>query len=94
MFTHRIRIELIPDSFTELSRKIQNDIMPMLRLQKGFCDGLTFISPERGTATEDTRWQTKADAENYERNAYPQVLKTLSSVAKNKPTTAIFESYQ
>ncbi len=91
MFTHRVKIELKPDSFTALSRKIQSEIMPALRLQQGFCDGVTIIAPERSTATEDTRWKTKADAEAYQQTGYPEVFKVLSSVAKTAPATSIFE---
>jgi hypothetical protein len=91
MFTHRVQIDLKPDSFTELSRKIQSEIMPALRLQQGFCDGVTVIAPERSTATEDTRWKTKADAEAYQQTGYLEVFKVLSSVAKTAPTTSIFE---
>jgi hypothetical protein len=94
MFTHRVNIELNPDSFTEFSRKIQTEIMPALRLQKGFCDGLTTIAPERASAIEDTRWETKEDAEEYQRTGYPEILKILSSVAKTTPTTSIFELHQ
>lgn len=94
MFTHRVRIELNPNSFTELSRKIQSEIMPLLRLQKGFCDGLTTVAPERATATGDSRWETKADAEEYQRNGFPKILKILSSVAKTPPTATIFELQQ
>lgn len=94
MFTHRVQIELNPDSFTELSRKIESEIMPTLRLQKGFCDGITIIAPERASATEDTRWETKEDAEEYQRTGYLKVLKTLSGVSKNPPTATIFELHQ
>jgi hypothetical protein len=94
MFTHRVNIELNPDSFIELSRKIQSDIMPLLHLEPGFCDGLTIIAPERSTATGDTRWKTKEDAEAYQQNGYQKVLKTLSGVAKTVPTTSIFEAVE
>jgi hypothetical protein len=91
MFTHRASIELNPNSFIELSRKIEREIMPLLRRQPGFCDGLTVIAPERATATGDTRWKTKEDAEAYQLNGYQEVLKTLSGLAKTAPQTSIFE---
>ena len=91
MFTHRVEIKLKPDSFTALSRKIQSEIMPALRLQQGFCDGVTVIAPERSTATEDTRWKTKTDAEAYQQTGYQDVFKVLSSVAIAAPTISIFE---
>ncbi len=54
MFTHRVQMQLQADSFILLSQKVKNTIMPLLRLQEGFRDGVTTIAPERSVATEDT----------------------------------------
>lgn len=93
MFTHRVKIQLIPGSTTELSRKIQKEIMPFLKLQKGFCSGVTSIDSNWDKATEDTYWQTREDAESYQQTAYQEVLKVLSGVVKTTPTNSIFEFY-
>lgn len=94
MFTHRVLISLKPDSFIELSRKIETEIMPALRLQKGFCGGTTVVMPERSSATGETRWETREDAEAYQRNGFADVLKMLSSVAETTPTASIFELHK
>jgi hypothetical protein len=91
MFTHRAKIQLKPNSFIELSRKIQHEIMPALRLQKSFCSGVTSIDTQWLTAIEDTRWETREDAENYQRTGYLETLKMLSEVIEAEPTTSIFE---
>jgi hypothetical protein len=91
MFTHRAKIQLKPNSFTELSQKIEDQIMPALRLQKGFCHGVTSIDTIWLTATEDTRWETMEDAETYQRTGYPETLKSLSGVLDAEPVTSIFE---
>jgi hypothetical protein len=91
MFTHRAKIQLKPNSFTELSQQIQNKIMPALRLQKGFCAGVTSIDTIWLTAIEDTSWETREDAEAYQRVGYPETLRTLSAVLDAEPVTAIFE---
>jgi hypothetical protein len=90
MFTHRVRIELKPDSLTEFSRIIKSEIMPLVRRQKGFRNGSTFIAPN-WTATEDTRWETREDAEEYQRTGYQKVLKALSGLSLHLPTASIFE---
>ena len=92
MFTHRVQMQLKDKSFILLSRKIENTIMPLLHIQKGFYDGITTIVPERSTATEDTRWNTKEDAEAYHLAGYLEVMKTLSEVVIEEPVTSIFES--
>jgi hypothetical protein len=91
MFTHRAKIQLKPNSFIELSQQITDKIMPTLRMQKGFCYGVTSIDTIWLTAIEDTRWETREDAETYERIGYPETLKTLSSVLNAEPVTSIFE---
>ena len=91
MFTHRAKLQLKPNSYIELSQKIKDKIMPALRLHTGFCDGVTSIDTFWMTATEDTRWKTREDAEAYERIGYPETLKTLSEIIDAEPVTSIFE---
>ena len=91
MFTHRTKIQLKPNSFIELSQQIKDKVMPALRLQKGFCDGVTSIDTFWMTAIEDTRWETREDAEAYQQTGYPETLKTLSGVIDAVPVTSIFE---
>ena len=90
MFTHRAKIQLKSNSYIEL-QKIQKEILPALRLQKGFCQGVTSIDTIWLTAIEDTRWETRDDAENYERTGYPETLRLLSAVLDAEPETSIFE---
>lgn len=85
-------MQLLADSFISLSREIENTVMPFLRLQKGFCDGVTTVAPERSTAIGETRWNTREDAEAYQRTGYLEVIKTLSGLVVENPVTSIFES--
>lgn len=92
MFIHRAKIQLKPNSFIELSQKIQHEIMPALHLQKSFCSGVTSVDTQWLTATEDTRWETKDDAETYQRTGYLETLKMLSEIIIAEPITSIFEA--
>jgi hypothetical protein len=91
MFTHRVQMQLKANSFILLSRKIENSIMPFLRIQRGFCDGVTSIIPDSSTATEDTYWNTEEDAEEYQQTGYLEVTKRLSEILIAEPITSIFE---
>ena len=91
MFTHRAEIQLKNNSFILFSRKIDNKIMPLLRLQKGFQNGTTSVFPERSTAIEDTHWNTREDAEAYNQEGYLEVVDILSEVFAAAPVTSIFE---
>lgn len=91
MFIHRAKIQLRPNSFIELSRKIEQEIMPALRLKKGFCSGVTSIDTQWLTATEDTRWETRQDAEEYHLNGFPEIKEIISGIGAAEPTASIFE---
>ena len=92
MYTHRVRIQLKPNSFIELSQKIQTEIMPALQLQKGFCSGVTSIDTKWSAATEDTLWETMEDAEAYDLVGYPEIKKIISKISIAEPVASIFEN--
>ena len=91
MFGRQVTLKLKANSATELNRISADEILPILRKQKGFRDETTFVAPERAEAIVNSFWDTKADAEAYSRTGYPEVLKTLASVIDGTPTVKTFE---
>ena len=91
MFGRQVTIKLKTNSATKFSAIIENEIIPILRKQKGFLAETTLIAPERSEAIASSFWDTKEDADNYSRVAYSDVLKTLSSVVEGTPTIKTFE---
>lgn len=91
MFGRQVTMKLKPNSAPELTRIADNEIIPILRKQKGFRDETTFIAPERSEAIANSFWNTREDAEAYNRTGYPEVLKTLSNVIDGTPTVKTFE---
>ena len=91
MFGRQVTMKLKDNSAAELTRIADNEIIPILRKQKGFRDETTFIAAERSEAVANSFWDTKEDAEAYSRTAYPDVLKTLPNVIEGTPTVKTFE---
>ena len=91
MFARQVTMKLKTNSATELSRIADNDIIPILRKQKGFRDETILVAPERSEVIANSFWDTREDAEAYNRTGYPEVLKTLSSVIEGTPTVKTFE---
>jgi len=91
MFGRQVTLKLKPNAVTDLTRIANDEIIPILRKQKGFRDETTFIAPERSEAIANSFWDTKEDAEAYNRTAYPEVLKTLANVIDGTPTVKTFE---
>src|SRR5580765_369802 len=86
MFTRHVVIQLKPKTAPEFTRLIEKEVIPMLRKQKGFLDELTFISPDLTEAVGNSFWETKEDAEAYNRTGYPMVMKSLETVVNGIPT--------
>jgi|SRR6267143_319711 len=91
MFARHVSIKLKANSAPEFNRIIENEILPLLRKQKGFRDEITFVAPERSQVVAISLWDTKADAEAYNRAGYPEVLKGLSKLIEGTPKVETFE---
>lgn len=91
MFTRLVTMKLKANSAAEFTRVIEREIIPLLRKQKGFRDELAFVAPERSEAVAISIWETKENAEAYNRTAYPEVVKTLTQVVEGTPKVETFE---
>ena len=91
MFTRHVTMKLKANSAAEFNRIIENEVLPLLRKQKGFRDEITLVAPERLEAVGNSFWDTKADAQAYNSTGYPELLKTLSTVVEGTPTVETFE---
>jgi heme-degrading monooxygenase HmoA len=84
-------MKLKANSAKEFARTLENEVIPMLRKQKGFKDEITLVAPERNDALAISFWDKKEDAEAYNREKYPEILKTLSKVVEGTPKVESFE---
>jgi len=84
-------MQIKSNSAVELTRIIEKEIIPLLRKQKGFRDAITLVAAERSQAIAQSFWDTKEDAEAYNRTGYPEVLKALSKVLDGTPKVQTFE---
>jgi heme-degrading monooxygenase HmoA len=91
MYTRHVTMKLKANASAEFTRVIENEIIPLLRKQKGFCDEITFVAPERSEAVANSFWDAKEDVEAYNRTGYQEVLKTLSKVVEGTPKVETFE---
>jgi hypothetical protein len=85
MFARNVSIHLKSNTLSEYTRTFENDVLPLLRKQNGFKDEITFIGPSGVDVTAISLWANKADADAYNINTYPQVLKTMSRFFEGTP---------
>jgi hypothetical protein len=80
MFARKVSIRLKADSAGQFIQKIENEIIPVLRRQKGFLDELTLISPTGKEMYAYSFWESSEDAEKYNRLAFGEVIKSLNGL--------------
>jgi len=91
MFARNISVHLKPNSVAEFTRMIDQEIIPLLRKQKGFQDEITFVSSNGTEAVGISLWDQKENAEAYNRGTYPQVMKALEKVFDGTPHIQTYE---
>ena len=85
MFARSVSIRLKPNSVAEFNSTLENEILPLLRKQKGFRDELALFTPNGSEVLAISLWDQKENAEVYGRESYPAVLKTLGKVVEGTP---------
>ena len=91
MFARKVSMQLKHNSLAEFTRKIEKDILPLLRKQAGFRDELTFVGPGETKVFGISLWENKENAESYNRGTYPEVTKILAGVVEGTPQVETYE---
>ena len=92
MFARHVSIRLKSNVLSDYTRTFENDTLPLLRQQKGFKDEITLSNPGSLDVIAISLWDSKANAETYNTNTYPQVLRTFEKLIDGAPKVQTFES--
>ncbi len=85
MFARNISIHLKSNMLSDYTQAFEKEVLPLLRKQHGFKDELTLAGPGGVDVTAISLWENKNDAEAYNTNTYPQVLKTMARFIEGTP---------
>ncbi|MFZ3340857.1 MAG: hypothetical protein WA213_08250 [Terriglobales bacterium] len=91
MFARNVYFHLKSNMLSDYNRIVENEILPLLRKQKGFQEEITLSNPG-SHATAISLWDTKANAEAYNTNQYPEVLRAFAKVIDGTPRVQTFEA--
>jgi len=91
MFARRVSMHLKLNSVAELTQRLEREIIPLLRKQKGFQDEITFVAPGGREAFGISLWEKAENAEAYNRGTYPDVTKILAGVVEGTPQVDTYE---
>ncbi|HUO81743.1 MAG TPA: hypothetical protein VM616_02665 [Gammaproteobacteria bacterium] len=84
-------MDLKPNSRVEFTQKLETEIIPLLRRQKGFRDEIAFVDPAGKEAFAVSLWDTKESAEAYNSGPYAEVTRLLSKLVDGTPQVRTYE---
>jgi hypothetical protein len=89
MFARRVYLK--SNSVAEFTQRLEKDILPLLRKQKGFQDEITFVGQGGKEAFGISLWDTAENAESYNRGTYREVTKFLATVVEGAPQVETYD---
>ncbi len=91
MFTRSVSIHLKSNMLSDYNRTFENEVLPLLRKQKGFKDEITMSNTGSPDVIAISFWENKSAADAYNTTGYPEVLKTMSRFIDGTPKVHTFE---
>jgi len=85
MYARKVSVQLKPNSGAEFTLRMEKDVLPLLRKQKGFQDEITCVTTGHKEAFGLSLWENKESAETYGRGPYAEVTKLLAGVVEGIP---------
>ena len=70
MFARKISIHLKPNTLAEFTTILEQNVIPLLRKQRGFKDEITFAAAGSTDVLAISLWDTKPNAEAYDGDGY------------------------
>ena len=91
MFARKVYMHLKPNSVAEFTQRVEKDVLPVLRKQKGFQDEITLVGQGGREAFGISLWDKPENAEAYNRGTYPEVAKILANVLDGPAQVETFD---
>ncbi len=92
MYTRVVELNTKPGKARELCATIDDKILPILKKQAGFIDETTLASDaEENRVLALSFWNTKEDADRYNREQYPKINEMLSHLLETAPVIRTFD---
>ena len=92
MYARNVTFRIKANMQHDYIHAFENQILPLLKKQKGFKEEITLCNPSSQDAVSISLWDHKNNADDYNTHAYPEVLKTLGKVIDGTPRVQMFET--
>jgi len=80
MFVRKVSMRLKSEAASEFIRKMEDEVIPLLRKQKGFLDEMTLLAQSGKEVYAYSFWESSTDAEKYDKSEFTNVTGMLSGV--------------
>lgn len=91
MFTRIVEVTAKSGKAKELTTIINDKVLPILKKQAGFVDETVLVSDtEPNRVLAQSFWNSKEDAERYNREQYPAVHEMIRHVLETEPAIRTF----
>jgi len=91
MYARLVKGHMKPGKYESATRMLENEVIPLLKKQKGFRDEVTFFSNDIDESFAISFWDNKSDLEKYTRDVYPQVRDKMAGFFQDQPMARNFE---
>jgi quinol monooxygenase YgiN len=85
MYSRHVSLNIKPNQREELTQVFEREILPLLQKQNGFTDEIVCIDQNNKSVIAISLWENKESADRYNRETYPQVLKSLARFVEGTP---------
>ena len=72
MYARNVSFRLKSNMQSDYTKSFENQVLPLLRKQKGFKDEITLSNPTSQDAVSISLWENKTNADDYNTNTYPK----------------------
>jgi len=91
MYARLVKAHVKPGKYEMATRRIEEKVIPLLRKQKGFRDEVSFLDEDHVESVAISFWDTEADMRLYEKDVYPELLKSMTDTFDGMPEVRHFE---
>src|SRR5215471_18706549 len=72
MFARSVSMRLKPNSTVTFNNTLENEVLPLLRAQKGFRDEVVLVAQDGTEVVGISLWDDRESADSYHKERYPE----------------------
>lgn len=91
MYARLVTAHVKPGKYSTATRRFEEKVIPLLKKQKGFRDEVSFLDEDREESVAISFWDSEADMREYEKDVYPDLIKSMTDMFEGKPQVRHFE---